>query len=323
MPAFSPRARKLTLRVVSAVVILTVAGLFAAALISGWDRVQEYEVRFDWSWPVACVLFALAVVASGFLWGRVIRVVVPGVRTPSLEAIRSHLAGWTLRYIPGVGSLLYKLTWAANRGYSRKDAFVAFTYENIYLQVASIVGGSLTLLVVVGPDLAATNIAVVIGISAILFLMLVVLSRPVIRPVLSFLATRKLRETAEELPLISTGRSLVFVVEYLSPRIINGAGVALLAAALFSTGWELSLVTVAAAYTVAGAIGILAVFVPGGLGVREGTFVAILTATGFDLIDAIVLAIVARFVSTLADIIVAALYGALTQILKGKTEPAQ
>ena len=43
--------------------------------------------------------------------------------------------------------------------------------------------------------------------------------------------------------------------------------------------WEL--VTVAAAYTIASAIGVWAVFVPSGIGVREGAFVAILSALGF------------------------------------------
>lgn len=313
MAGLSPRARRLFLRLVALAVIAVVGVLFAMALYDGWARVQEYEVAVDWSWPVALVLFALAVAASGLLWGRVLAAVAPEVEVPVREAIRAHLGGWVMRYIPGVGSLFYKLRWAGDRGYSRLDSFVAFTYENVFLQLASLVGGSVLLIVVVGPSLVAGNLVMAILTIVLVAGMLLSLSRPVIRRVLLFLATRRFRERVGNLRLISTGRSLLFVVEYLLPRIINGAGAAIVAAALFATG-GVDLLLVAAAYTVAGALGVLAVFVPSGLGVREGAFVALLAAGGFELVDAVVLAVVARFVSTLADLVVASGYGLLTVV---------
>jgi len=142
-------------------------------------------------------------------------------------------------------------------------------------------------------------------------------SRPVVRPVLRFVTARRLKERVESLPLLATPRSLVFAVEFLAPRIVNGVGVALIAISIFDSparDWF----TIGAAYAVAGAIGILAVFVPGGLGVREGAFVGILTAAGFNIIDAIVLAVAARFVSTVADLLVAGVYGLLTVNLRRK-----
>ena len=44
------------------VIIGVVVVLFALALVRGWERVQEYDVAVDWSWPVALVLFALVIV---------------------------------------------------------------------------------------------------------------------------------------------------------------------------------------------------------------------------------------------------------------------
>jgi len=167
------------------------------------------------------------------------------------------------------------------------------------------------LVAVIGLDFFAGNIVVVVLVGLLVVAMLVALSRPVMERVLSFLATRRFRERVEAVRLIPTGRSLVFVIEYLVPRVINGGGVILIAIALFGLEGN-DLLLVAAAYTVAGALGILAVFVPSGLGVREGSFVLLLTAGGIDPVDAVVLAVVARFVSTLADLLVAAGYGLLT-----------
>jgi preprotein translocase subunit SecE len=311
--------RRLALRILAAVIIGVVAWLFTRSLIDGWDRVSQYDISIDGWWVAACVLFAAAVAVSGALWGRVLRALSPGMVLPVSEAVRSHLAGWVMRYIPGVGSVLYKVAWAQKRGVSRTTAVVGFTYESIFLQIASIMGGALVLLVVVGATLFEDNTLVVIAVAALLGVLVLGVSRPVVRPVLQFVTARRLKQRVENLPLLPTGRSLLFALEFLSPRIINGAGIAFITVSIFD--WSLAdSFTVGAAYAVAGAIGILAVFVPGGLGVREGAFVGILSAAGFNVIDAIVLAVAARFVSTVADVLVAGVYGLLTVNYRRKEE---
>ncbi len=317
----SPRVRRILLRAFAVLIIGVVTWLFAAALVSGWDRVQEHDITIDGLWVAAAALFVLAVAASGFLWGRVLRALDPELELSAAEAVRSHLAAWVMRYIPGVGSLLYKIQWAQRHAISRTVAVVGFTYESIFLQIASIVGGAVVLVVLVGPALLADNLVVVIALAVLLAAMLLGASRPVVRPVLTFVARRKLRERAAALPLLSTPRSLLFAIEYLTPRVINGIGVAVIAVSVFGSGprdWFI----IGAAYAVAGALGILAVFVPGGLGVREGAFVGILTASGFNVVDAIVLAVAARFVSTVSDLLIAAVYGMLTAAKRRKEKAA-
>lgn len=313
MVRITPRARKLILRVLSVVVVVAVAALFAIALVSGWDRVVEHGIAIEGSWAIAAGLFTLAVCASGVLWGRVLRAVAGDVPIPIVAAVRSHLGGWVVRYISGVGSLFYKTAWAHSRGIGRTIAVVAFAYENIYLQLASIVGGALILLIVAGPALFVGNALVVVAVGVVVIGLLLSLSRPVIRPILEFVATRKLRERASEIPLLPSWRSFLFVVQFLIPRVLNGIGVVLIAVSMFdapSTQW----LAIGAGYAIAAAIGILAVFAPGGLGVREGAFVGVLVAFGLDVVDAVLLAIAARFVATVTDLFVAAIYGALTAV---------
>jgi uncharacterized membrane protein YbhN (UPF0104 family) len=63
----------------------------------------------------------------------------------------------------------------------------------------------------------------------------------------------------------------------------------------------------AAAYVLGGAIGILAVFVPSGLGVREAVVFAFAVQM-FTPAQAVLLSLLARLLSTVADAVVAVIY---------------
>jgi uncharacterized membrane protein YbhN (UPF0104 family) len=71
----------------------------------------------------------------------------------------------------------------------------------------------------------------------------------------------------------------------------------------------------ACAYVIAGAVGILAIAVPSGIGVRESVFV-FLAAPFVNTQEAIVLSLAARLWATLADVIVAAIYFALNYYMR-------
>jgi uncharacterized membrane protein YbhN (UPF0104 family) len=141
--------------------------------------------------------------------------------------------------------------------------------------------------------------------------LVILVSKPVMKPVLVTLSRGKLREKIHDIPMLPLGRSLLYILGFLGPRTINGIGVALVASALFILEPE-TLWIIGAAYAIAGALGVLAFFVPGGLGVREGSFVLILAATGFEVVDAVFLSIVIRFLATIADLIIAGVFGLLT-----------
>jgi uncharacterized membrane protein YbhN (UPF0104 family) len=64
---------------------------------------------------------------------------------------------------------------------------------------------------------------------------------------------------------------------------------------------------VAATYILASIIGMLAIFVPGGLGVREAVAVALLSAY-IPVAQAIVVTLVARLCATVSDALVALIY---------------
>lgn len=303
-----PRSRR-ALRLIATVgVVGVVAALFAQTLASNWERVQQEQLAFDGRYLIAVVLFAVAVPLSGVLWGRIVNRLSPSARAGVVESTRVHMASWLLKYIPGqVGSLVNKVLWGQAKGISRTLIVITFVYENVFLQLASIVPGVAILLATVGFALFDDAVWVVVLPVLALAPLVVILDRRVFHWIVNFAGSRILKRPVPGDYFLASRRSLVFVVEFVAPRVLNGLGFVLLASAVLDippTMW----LYVGAAYVLAGAVGILAVFVPSGLGVREAVVFACLVGAGFDPAQSVIVSIVARLLTTAADGIVALLY---------------
>jgi uncharacterized membrane protein YbhN (UPF0104 family) len=300
-------AKKYLRPVLALAVVGVVLYFFVTTLITNWERVQQYPIGINVETVVAIVIFALAVVVSGWLWALVLRAL--GERHIDLwSATEAHLGSWLVRYIPSVAQPLYKVSWAAARGVRRATAFLAFMYEFAFVQIASILG-SLVLLVIVRRDALEDNqvwtlslLLVVTGAVGLVSL------RYLINPLAARIARMRRIDDFDALPHMPWRHVAPLVGAFTLPRIINGFGVALLTSSLLPGTSLNDVIALAAAYTIAGAIGVLWVFVPSGLGVREATFVAILAALGFNVVDAIAISVVARLASTISDLLVAAVY---------------
>ncbi|MBH0130882.1 lysylphosphatidylglycerol synthase domain-containing protein [Salinibacterium sp. NK8237] len=312
----SSGARKRLLRWGLTVVVLSlVAVLFWRALADNWVEVQAQHLQFNWLMVVAVVLFAVAVPVSGLLWGAIVNRLSPTTTVTPREAMAVHSASWLLKYVPGqVGSLLNKVIWGKKRGISRSIMVISFIYENVFLQVSSIVPSAAILLVSVGLVIFQDNpVTVLLPILALIPL-LMVLDRRLFHPVLNFGAKRILKQELPReyfLPPAAVGRYLLgFVV----PRVINGVGFVFVASSFLDlepSAW----LPLAATYVLAGAIGILAVFVPSGLGVREAV-IFVFALQYMTPAQAVILSLLARLLSTVADAVVALFYGMLTLWLK-------
>lgn len=289
-------------------VVGTVLYFFVTTLIANWDRVQQYPIGLNGNTVGAIVIFAFAVVVSGWLWALVLRAL--GERHIDIwSATEAHLGSWLVRYIPSVAQPLYKVSWASARGVRRATAFLGFMYEFAFVQIASILG-SLVVLVIVRRDTLGDEqvwtlslLLVVTGAVGLVSL------RYLINPLASRIARMRRIDDFDALPHMPWRHVAPLVGAFTLPRIVNGFGVALLTFSLLPGTSLNDVIALAAAYTIAGAIGVLWVFVPSGLGVREATFVAILAAIGFNVVDAIAISVFARLASTISDLLVAGVYG--------------
>lgn len=291
-------------------VLGAVAVLFWQSLRNNWEEVRAQDVELNGLMVLATLLYAAAVPVSGLLWGQIVNTLTPGPRATAAESIGVHSASWLLKYVPGqVGSVVNKVLWGARKGLSRTLIVITFIYENIFLQLASIVPSVAILLVATGFGVFGDNVSLVLLPLLVLLPFGALMHRPTFHTLLSFASRRILKTELADDHFLSTGQALRLQAGFFVPRVLNGAGFVVTALALqdVPAGEWLPL---AAAFVLAGAIGILAVFVPSGLGVREAVIV-VFASQYLPTSQAIVLALVARLLTVAADAIVALVYGAI------------
>lgn len=291
------------------IVIAVVAYYFYASLQKNWASVREIQFGFDWYAIAAIVIFGFAVVTSGWLWGLMLNIQIraAGHRISLLEAVRVHTASWLLKYIPGqAGSLVNKVVWANTRGISKQITVISFLYENIFLLIASFIAGIPLLFVTRDSDIVAQNLLYVVAALVLLVIGLISTRTKIMHRLLGHLLRRLSGHTVTPDLFLSYWQVVRVQALYLLPRVLNGIG-AVFVAISFLFIPEAAYIPIAASYIVAAAIGMLALFVPSGIGVRESVFV-LLVGNTIPTEQAILIAIIARFYSTIADIGLAGLY---------------
>ncbi|WP_341953815.1 lysylphosphatidylglycerol synthase domain-containing protein [Salinibacterium sp. TMP30] len=306
-PSSSKLPKRLLRYGLTAVVLAFIAVLFWRALSDNWAEVQAQQLQFNWLMVAGVALFAVAVPISGLLWGAIVNRLTDRPAVSPREAMAVHSASWLLKYVPGqVGSLLNKILWGKQRGISRSVMVISFIYENVFLQISSIVPSAAILLVSVGLAVFQDNAITLLLPLLALIPLLVVLDRRLFHPVMNFGAQRILKQQLPKeyfLPPVAVGG---YLVSFVGPRIINAVGFVVVAASFLDVS-PAAWLPLGAAYVLAGAIGILAVFVPSGLGVRE----AVVFAFALQYVtpaQAVILALLARLLSTVADALVALFY---------------
>lgn len=317
----APWWRRKALRWALTVLVLAAVGyFFAVALWENWDQVAAEHLSFDGLWVLATVIFALAVPLTGLIWGRMLRALDRSARVTAAEAVAVQCLSWLLKYIPGqVGSVVNKVVWAGRKGISRTLVVITFVYENVFLQLASIVPAVAILLVSLGPEIFGENVTLLVVPVLVLIPLALVVYKPFFHRVVSIPARRVLKQEVPAGYFLSSPQSLRFFLEFLGPRILNGIGFVMIAVTVSDIGpaeWA----PFAAAYVLAGAIGILAFFVPSGLGVREAVIVLVLSQY-VPVAEAIVISLLARLLSTIGDAIIALVYVLIRRTIPKEHRP--
>ncbi len=289
------------------VIVGAVAALFTRELIRNWQDVRAQDLSPDWRWLVATVLFALAIPVTGMLWRSMLLMLQPQAEVSRTEAVSVQCASWLLKYIPGqVGSTVNKVLWAGRKGINRGVVLITVIYENVFLQVASLVPGAAIVALALGTEVFGDEPAVLLLPLLALLPALLVLWRPAFHRIVDVVARRALKRDVPREYFLPTRSTAALLVGFVVPRAINGVGFVVLAMSVTDVQPDEWLVF-AAAYVLAGAIGILAILVPSGLGVREAVIVVIL-APFVGVAAAIVISVLARLCATVGDALVALIY---------------
>lgn len=291
-------------------VVALVGYFFVRALADNWAAVREIDLAVNGYSIGAVLLFAGAVVVSGLLWGSMLST-LGSVRVGAADAVRVQCASWLLKYVPGqVGSVANKVLWAGQRGISRTLVVITFVYENVFLLLGSIIPTGVILIFFDAlSGESSSTLRRLLPVLLALVPLLLVTDRRVFRWGVNLVARRTLSRDIPHEYFLSSRAGVAYQLAFLVPRIINGLGFVMIVASFLDVPAS-AYVPLAAAYVLAGAAGILAVFVPSGLGVRESVIV-LLASRYMPVEQAIVLSLVARLYSTVGDVVLALVYAVL------------
>jgi hypothetical protein len=238
----------------------------ALAVRSQWDAISE----LDWagSWPVflasAC-LFAVAPLAQASTSWIILRLL--GAQAPFGETMRIWANSYVLRYAPsGAFALVYRVRERERVRATREQIVASEGYENL----GSLTAGACALLVAFG---ALGELPPWLGLAVAVPVVVVAVA---VRPrFLGRLAQRLLARFGVDTPLLMGRHLVVAVVVNLVAWIATGLGFLLLLNGL-SDEESPGLLWAIATYSVGYLVGFVTPFLPGGLGAREGTLVAVL-----------------------------------------------
>ena len=280
--------------VVVGTVIAGLGGLFVArALVRDWEVVRTALGQTDVGWlAIAFALGCVSMAGIGLSWWRALHLV--GVRSRPRDAIRWYFVGQLGKYLPGgVWPVIGRAELATQDGAPRTR-----TYPAVLLSIgATYLAAMLTL-----SALLALAPGLLVGVPGALWLLILVpIGLALVHPsVVNSLVRWLGRVPGLSLDLrVPTWSASIRLVLYHVPSWL-GIGVATWCI-VQGLGEEAAVSGIMAAAILAWVVGFLALPVPGGLGVREATFV--LAAGSLSGGVAAATAILARAVFVLVDII--------------------
>jgi uncharacterized membrane protein YbhN (UPF0104 family) len=287
------------------VIILLTGYFFAKTLQQNWDNLHDVDLSPNYLSLLSLVFFVLSIASSGYLWGKIVAR-LSRRKIDSSEAVRVHMASWLLKYIPGqAGSLINKLAWGKQNKIDGKLITASFIYENVFLILAStVIPGAILLFSLSNKFLEGSTIFIPLLLAVPL--VLVVVTPKLFTPLMNRLFKLVKKQSVSQEEMLNIKESSRLFLEFHVPRIFNGAAFVLVVESVINIS-PTQYLAFAALYVLAGIVGVLAIFVPSGLGVREA--VIVLFASAYVPVEqAVVLALLARFYATIADILVAFIY---------------
>ena len=258
-------------RVGVVLMFLLLAGAFAAYFLFTSYRDLSTDLRFSGHYlGLAALLHALFLVACTWAWRAVVAAV--GARRPAwLDAFSHLVASGIAKYVPGkIWGPAARAVVMKGDGVNWSYAVVAMAMEQYLLVHSSLIVMGLAV-AILRPTLPTYVLAVLVIASMPAGLYVLAAMRPLLQ---RFSRWEKLKPLTEALarPLqIGIGGYLSLLSKYLVVWFSSGLVLAALYSAFFAPidGYAL-LVAIVFANTIGIVLGFIALFAPGGLGVREG-----------------------------------------------------
>jgi hypothetical protein len=269
-------------------------------LVSNWNQVKDFDWQFNY--PLLIISFVFQLMALFWLvkiWSRILR------HTGSSVSYFKLFKVWFFsnlgRYLPGkVWQFLGMIYMLEKRGVPKKHTLSTA----VLAQSLSVISGLLIALLFLGTNVYSQFLSqnpglVLVGVVFVLGILVLVCYPRVLEKTLN-LGLRILKKEKIELD-ISTKDVIIYLLGYSVSWLLFGLAFLIFIKAMAQAPFSMYL-SLTGAFAFAANIGFLALFVPGGMGVREGILVLLLSPF-FPLPVATLISLLARLWVTLAELL--------------------
>ncbi|MCH8949465.1 MAG: flippase-like domain-containing protein [Chloroflexi bacterium] len=270
-------------------------------LVSNWNDLSSEEIDVQ---PAILALSILpgiaAVVVMGLTWAGLVRYLEDRDTASAQSLLKIFLYSWVGRYVPGkVAYVAGRFLLGRSLRISSASLAGSMAYEGVLLLVAGAALASVTLV----PTLAieSESVLLYLALPALAVGGVVVLHPRVLGWVLRFGMRVAGREAVEFKRLLPPRQIAKVTSMYVGAFLLNGVGFYLLIISL--TDYSPRYLPLAVGlFGLAAVVGLVSVFAPAGIGVREGILVVVLQTT-MPVELAILVSLVARVWATVIDLL--------------------
>jgi len=308
--------RLLPLLATVTVVVVLATVVWRGVAMSGDVREVGWPVR-PWLLGLGFASYALALLISALLW-RDIVMRLDGARPPLGASLATFLASWPGRYVPSsVPYVAGKIVLGARLGHSAGALGASVVYENVLMVAVALIASSVILPIALVGEGGSTLVYAGSALGGLAGLAL--LSPPCFRRAINLAARLARKEVVREYVLSYRGigsalayTSLLTLAYAVSFTLILNAFVDLGARDAFISG---------AALALAGGVGVAALPVPSGLGVREAVLIGVMQAV-VPIESAVAAALLMRFGGLIVDLAFGAISAGVLALRGDAVDPA-
>ncbi len=281
-------------------IVVTVSFL-GWSLASNWSDLTAEDVDFQPMLLVASALpTAAAILLLAFIWKRIVVYLAGSVEANPDELPKIFLYSWVGRYVPGkVAYLAGRFFLGRSVGFSAPVLVGSMVYENVLLVTTGAAFAMMTLLPVLAIE--SESILPYLALPLVVVGGAVFLHPRVLGKVVQLGARLLGREVPDDGWQISPGQLARLTAAFMVTHVVNGMAFYLLIISVTSYSPRY-LPLAAGAFVLAGIAGMISVFAPAGIGVREGVIVAVLQTT-MPVELAVFISVAARVWATIIDVV--------------------
>jgi len=292
--------KKIVYKIISYLMILVIFYFLGKNLIDNWLKIKEYDFDFNYLFLFLSFLFLfLGMILFALIWNSILRALDSTKKLSSLKAIKIYIYSWFGKYLPGKVLFFFGRVYLGQKeGLSKKNLIIGTAYE-IILSIISIFLFSLFFLSM-SFGMKIPNFYII---SILIILIGLLLLHPKILYYFSNLFLRKFKKI--EIPITSflSYRKIIFIISlFFIVFSINGIGFFLLVRSIVYLPFY-DIIGLTGAFIFSSGLGMIAIFAPSGIGVREGVLVMFLQFY-FPVSIAILISLIARIWVTIGEVII-------------------